>query len=124
MVDESDGVVNILEEKNGVFSQPFQGTVTTVATGSASGQKLCYIVLAINMLLTYSFCMYSIVSSDYTGGEYPFTIQPAEQQTTISIPITDDITVEQLQKQFSESVHPASAWSDTWKLRGICHYRR
>ena len=54
-------------------------------------------------------CTYSVVSSDFTGGEYPFTIQPAEQQTTISIPITDDITVdditvEQLQEQFSVSL--------------------
>ena len=40
VVDESDGVVNIIVEKTGFFSQPIQGTVTTVATGSASGEKL------------------------------------------------------------------------------------
>ena len=44
------------------------------------------------------------MSTDFTGGEYSFTLQPAEQQTTISIPIIDDLTVEQLQEQFSVSL--------------------
>ena len=42
--------------------------------------------------------------ADFTGGEYSFTIQPEEQQTTISIPITDDFTVEELREQFSVSL--------------------
>lgn len=43
-------------------------------------------------------------TADFTGGAYSFTIQPTEQQTTVSIPITDDFTVEQLREQFSVSL--------------------
>ena len=54
----------------------------------------------------YPFHTFSLFleSTDFIGGAYSFTLQPAEQQTTISIPITDDITVEQSEEQFSVSL--------------------
>ena len=41
---------------------------------------------------------------DYDNGAYQFVIQPEQQQVIISIPITDDDTVEQLREQFSVSI--------------------
>ena len=59
-----------------------------------------------------SFCNYytlilqlSLVgSTDFANGQYSFTIQPNEQETTVRIPITDDQVVEQLREQFSVSL--------------------
>ena len=42
--------------------------------------------------------------TDFTGGEYVFTIEADEQETTVRIPITDDQVVEQLREQFSVSL--------------------
>lgn len=42
--------------------------------------------------------------SDYNDGVYQFVIQPGEEQINIAIPITNDITVEQLREQFSVSI--------------------
>ena len=42
--------------------------------------------------------------SDYNDGVYQFEISPGQQDVTISIPITDDTTVEQLREQFSISI--------------------
>ena len=56
-------------------------------------------------MVTHStLCLPILESTDFTGGVYSFTLQPAEQQTTISILITDDITVEQSEEQFSVSL--------------------
>ena len=44
------------------------------------------------------------------GGDYPFTLQPSEQQTTVRIPIFNDEIVEQLREDFSLnlSIQPQS----------------
>ena len=43
-------------------------------------------------------------STDFDNGQYSFTIQPNEQETTVRIPITNDQVVEQLREQFSVSL--------------------
>ena len=45
-----------------------------------------------------------IGTTDFIGGVYSYTIQPNEQDTTVSIPISNDQTVEQLREQFSLSL--------------------
>ena len=43
-------------------------------------------------------------ATDFTSGTYTYTILPNQQETTVSIPITDYQTVEQLREQFSISL--------------------
>ena len=60
------------------------------------GQKL--FVQPSNVFSTF------LTVSDYNDGVYQFEIPPEQQDVTISIPITDDTTVEPLREQFSISI--------------------
>lgn len=55
-----------------------------------------------NTDIEISFLLHTAMA-DFTSGMYPFTIREDEVQTAISIPITDDQTVEQ-KEQFSVSL--------------------
>lgn len=48
--------------------------------------------------------LFHIGTTDFTGGVYSYTIVPNEQDTTVSIPISNDQTVEQPREQFSLSL--------------------
>ena len=55
-----------------------------------------------NILYFYYFEI--LGSSDFTGGTYSYTIPSNQQEATVSIPILDDVTVEQLREQFSVDI--------------------
>ena len=48
--------------------------------------------------------IFALGSTDFTGGEYTFTMQPDEQQISVQIPILDDEVVEELRERFSVSL--------------------
>ena len=57
-------------------------------------------------------------SSDFTGGEFQFTVQPDEQQATVRVGIINDEITEQPKEQFSLTL---SVWPQSGLSVGNTH---